>query len=221
MPTLLTILACLFSFSVHANVDLSKLTREQREQLYKGEFVLTTTAVKDAPWPVVTVYRLIDHADALSFGAFFADFLEQPKYVPDLLKAKIHHENNPRDVQVQYEMHLPWPIPNAVYIHGHHLTWPTPGNLKVAWYLVESSVAQKVEGFSEFVSLDDKVLWHYQTFVHPKSSLASLFERSMQNDVLKSLEATLKAFLELREKNPKHLEAMIKVWQERFSNSTK
>ncbi len=181
---------------------------------------MQTNQIPDAPWPQVNVYALIPF-DALSFGAFFASFEAQPSYVPDLLKATIHHQNNPRDVQVAYEMHLPWPLANAVYIHGHHLSWPAPNELKIQWYLVESSVAEAVSGHAHFIARDDKTLWHYQTFVRPKSSLAGLFEGSMKNDVVTSLKATLKAYEQLKKDNPEKLEAMIDAWRSRFPNSTK
>jgi len=198
--------------------DLSHLSREERNRLYNGEFVLKTQKVKDAPWPRLTILRIIDSEPVL-FAAFFANFEEQINYVPKLIKAKELVGSNPLDVAVDYEMNLPWPLSNARYTHAHRLSWEEEKNyIKVEWYLVQSSVADHVEGFAEFFPYNQKTLWHYQAFVRPKSALAGFFSSNMQKDTLASLRATLEAF---KRSDKNLIDASTKLWRTRFKRSTK
>lgn len=205
----------------HASaLDLSHLDRKARERLFNGEFVMLTHEVAGASWPRLEILKLVD-SDVLSFGAFFADFEAQTTYIKDLIKAKNLPGTNPLDVHVDYEMRLPWPLSNAVYTHGHRLSWNEPNSLKVEWYIVKSSVAEEVTGSAEFINFNNKTLWHYQTFVRPKSVLAGFFSGSMQKDTLNSAKATVEAFESLRKNNPKQISEAVKKWRDRFKISTK
>lgn len=213
----ITLLLFVLTSKLHA-LDLSGLDHEQRQKLFNGEFVLVAHEVKDNPWPRLEIFKLVD-SDPLSIAAFFADFEEQIEYVPELLKAKIIN-SAPLDVQVAYEMNLPWPISNAVYTHGHQLSQPNKDQYKVAWYMINSSVAESVTGHAEFIGQGNRTLWHYQALVRPKSALAGLFSGTMKSDTLKSLSATLDAFELWRREKPAKLQQSIERWQKRFRNST-
>lgn len=210
----------LLAFNSYAQ-DLTKLSRGERERLYKGEFVMLTHEVDNAPWPRLEIFKIVE-SDPQSIAAFFADFEAQPEYVPNLLKAKIVKEDNPLDVHVDYEMHLPWPLSNAKYIHGHHLSGNSNDRFKVAWYLVSSSVTEELRGHAEFIGYgSNKTLWHYEAFVRPKSALAGLFEGTMKSDTIKTLEATHNHFKLWQQSNPTRLRHSIDLWQRRFKISTK
>lgn len=213
----LTLLLLILTQNLYA-LDLSKLDREQRDKLFKGEFVLLAHEVQDNPWPRLEIFKFVD-SDPLSIAAFFADFEEQTEYVPELVKAKIVN-SKPLDVQVAYEMNLPWPVPNAVYTHGHHLSSPAKDQYKVEWYLVSSTVAEAVNGHAEFIGQDGRTLWHYEALVRPKSALAGLFVGTMKSDTIKSLSATLNAFELWRREKPVKLKQSVERWQKRFKNST-
>lgn len=214
---LFTLLLIFLAHNLYA-IDLSKLDHEQREKLYKGEFVLLAHEVKDNPWPRLEIFKLID-SDPLSIAAFFADFEEQTGYVPDLVKAKIVN-TNPLDVHVAYEMNLPWPVSNAVYTHGHHLSEPDKNRYKVAWYLVSSTVADSVSGHAEFIGQGKRTLWYYEALVRPKSALAGLFKTTMKRDTIKTLSVTLDTFEHWQLKEPAKLQRSIERWRQRLKNST-
>ena len=203
-----------------ASVNLSNLDRDQKEKLFKGETVMLEEKVKDAPWPRLKIYRVID-ADTESFAAFFADFERQKDYIPNLIKSKITNGDGSNNIDVSYEMNLPWPIPNAVYLHGHTIKKLGQDHFQISWYVVESSVAQKVIGQSDFVKFKDKTLWYYENFTLPKSSLAGLFEGSMKVDTKASLDATLEAFRKDKNDNPAKLQKSLTLWLKRFLDSTK
>lgn len=204
----------------HANIDLSRLDRSQRDDLYSGKMILLTQTIENAVWPKLEIFSFVK-ASPLELVSFFTNFEAQRNYIPELLHSKIINQSDPLDIHVEYEMNLPWPIPNARYTHGHRLSRVSPKHYNVSWYMIKSSVANKVEGSSDFIAFEDKTLWHYQSLVEPESALAGLFSSSMQADTLKSLEETRAAFLHAKSKNPEQIEKAVETLLQRFSNSTK
>ncbi len=205
---------------VQAAVSLSQLDRTQRDKLFKGETIMLEEQVENAPWPRLKIFRLVD-ANVEDFAAFFTDFERQKTYIPNLVKSKVTKENGIQSVEVSYELNLPWPISNAIYLHGHAITKMSTDHYKVSWHVIKSSVADQVTGLSEFVKFKDKTLWYYENFTLPKSGLAGLFEGSMKVDTMASLDATLKAFMNDRMNNPDKLKHSLEIWRKRLLDSTK
>ena len=99
-------------------------------------------------------------------------------------------------------MDMPWPVPNSEYVHGHILK-REGDEYTVSWYLVESDSAEVVKGKAIFVPWNGGTLMKYQAFVRPKSFFAGLFESTMQEDVRKSLIATIEAAQKFKNSSPK------------------
>ncbi len=203
-----------------ADIDISGLDRNQRDKLFRGQMVMLEEKVENAPWPKLKFYKLLD-ADIEEFSAYFSDFASQKDYIPNLVKSEIITEEAPLKIDVKYELDLPWPLSNAKYVNTHKIEKLQDNHYIVSWKSLESSVADDVTGYSEFVRFNNKTLWYYENFTRPKSILAGLFEGSMKFDTGKSLEVTAQSFESLKQDNPAKLQESINLWRKRVSNSTK
>jgi len=203
-----------------ANIDISGLHRSMRDKLFRGQMVMLEETVKNAPWPRLKFYKLLD-ADIEEFAAFFSDFASQKDYVPNLIKSEIIAEEPPLKIDIKYELDLPWPLSNAKYVNTHKIEKVQDNHYKISWKSIESSVADELFGYAEFVRFNNKTLWYYENFTRPKSSLAGLFEGSMKFDTGKSLEVTVQSFESLKRDNPAKLQQSLNLWRKRVSHSTK
>ena len=191
-----------------------------RDKLFTGKMIMLEEKIENAAWPRIKFYKLLE-VDTEEFAAFFSDFASQKDYVPNLITSEVVSENSPDKVDVKYELNLPWPLSNAKYLHSHKIEVLKEHHFKVSWLMLESTVADEVQGYAEFVKFNNKTLWYYENFTRPKSSLAGLFEGSMKFDTGKSLEITVQAFESLKRDNSAKLQQSINLWRKRVSNSTK
>jgi hypothetical protein len=182
----------LFSSTTYAQESvISQLSKQELELINKNEFVIKETKIKDRPWPEVTLYSVIN-ASALESIALFSAFDKQKDYIPGLLQSSVVKQVNPVEIHTQYKMNMPWPLSDAVYIHGSVL-----GRLKknlssyyLKWYLVSSNVHRSVKGEAIFESYGKKTIMRYKSLIHPKSVFASLIKSTMMKDLKSSLMAT-------------------------------
>jgi hypothetical protein len=191
MRTLITTIFILLHLSTLAE-NLG--TDEQRVILEKG-YITATKKVDDATWPEVIIKSLIK-TTPLTAVAIFAAYDYQKNYVPGLLKSKIHKVTSPTQIQVSYELKMPWPLSNGVYINDHKLSSPHQGSYKVSWKNISNSSAKDVNGSATFLPFPGKkgyTLMTYRNHVVPDSMFAGVLRKLMVKDVEKSISATVKA----------------------------
>lgn len=191
MKTIIAITYTLFHLSSFAE----NLSTAERGVILKQGFITSLKKVEDAVWPEITIKSIIK-TPPLTAVAIFAAYDYQKNYVPGLLKSKIHKVVSPTQIQVAYELKMPWPISNGVYINDHKLTSPHQGNYKVSWKSVSNSTAKDVEGsatFLPFPGLKGFTLMTYKNRVVPDSVFAGILKKLMVKDVEKSLKATVEA----------------------------
>lgn len=158
------------------------------ERLSAGEdLILETQEVSGASWPKITAYLLID-APALNSMALFAAYDDQKNYVPNVIVSKPIKERGPLSVDIQYELNLPWPIPNSKYTHGHLIEKKEDEQIyQIKWWMIESTSASDVQGSATFFKHEQKTVMKYISLVTPTSSFASLLEKTMLKDVEQTL----------------------------------
>ena len=200
---MVTLLSATYT-GVYANVLVSiekELTLEELKSLNNGELILKTEEVKDSPWPIITYYALVN-ATPLDCIALFAGYDIQKDYVPKVIKSKPIKHITSTDVLTEYELSIPFPLPNAHYVHGakifHH-----GSDYETQWYMVESSSAEVVNGSAYFKDFSGKTLFKYRSFIKPKSALGSFVKSFMLKDIKTTITAIV-AFIEKskRENSP-------------------
>jgi hypothetical protein len=158
------------------------------ETLKKRDFVVKKKNVNKSAWPELTIYFMVD-ATPLETLALFIAYEHQKNYVPGLIKSDVIKQPSPLEIHTEYEMNMPWPIPNSKYVHASHLKQLDNDTYRMEWYMIKSNSADIVKGYAEFYPRDGKTIFKYQSFINPKSFLAGLFKKTMIKDVQTSLEA--------------------------------
>ncbi|MCK6595648.1 MAG: hypothetical protein L6Q33_10635 [Bacteriovoracaceae bacterium] len=169
---------------------LTSLNAEELIKLKKGEVVTVTfpsEEFKNAPWPVVKVYQLID-ATPLQAVSLFGALDYQEKYIPKTLKSDPIKHISSTEVLTEYEIEVPFPLQNATHVHGSLLK-KLPNGHELSWYRVSSNSTEEAKGFARFTSHENKTLMEYQTFIIPKSIFGALVKKIMVKDVTNTVVA--------------------------------
>ena len=196
-----TCLVTLFSITnVWAQNLESELGPADLKAVSAREFVLKTRDVEGSVWPEITYYAIIE-ATPLESVAVFAAYDAQKDYVPNIIKSTPIKHVTATDVLTDYELHMPFPIPNAKYIHGAKI-FKHKNDYEVEWYMVESSSAEIVKGSVYFQSYEGKTLMKYKSYVKPKSVFGSFVKKAMLSDVLKSITAIRNFTEKSKRENP-------------------
>lgn len=189
-----TCLVTLFSATyVWAQNLETELNQADLKAVTAREFVLKTRELPESVWPEITYYAIVE-ATPLEAAGVFAAYDAQKDYVPNVIKSTVVKHVTATDVLTDYELHMPFPIPNAKYIHGAKI-FKHKNDYEVQWYMVESSSAEEVQGSVYFQSYEGKTLMRYRSYVKPKSVFGSFVKKAMFKDVLKSITA-IRIFIE-------------------------
>lgn len=189
-PTIFITFFSFFMVSMASAHSLSSLSTEELIKLKKGEVLTVTFAseeFKNAPWPVVKVYQLID-ATPLQAVSIFGALDYQEKYVPKTLKSDPIKHLSSTEVLTEYEIEVPFPLQNAIHVHGSILKKITNGH-ELSWYRVSSNSTEEAKGFARFTAYENKTLMEYQTFIIPKSIFGALVKKIMVKDVTNTVTA--------------------------------
>ena len=171
----------------------SELSEAEMKELMDRKFVIRTKEVPGSPWPEITYYALINASPLESIG-LFAAYDIQKEYTPNILKSTPVKHVSPTDVHTEYELHIPFPLSNAHYVHGARI-FKHESDYEIEWYMVESSSSEDVHGGAYFQNANGKTLLRYRTYVKPKSIFGSLVKKMMLKDVEKSIVA-IRDFIE-------------------------
>ncbi len=202
----------LFTFSLFSQPAFSNenftLNNSDHEMLKNGELVLRKKNIEGAPWPEITVFSLVDATPEESMGIFYA-YHEHKDFIPDLLYSIPSKYISPLDLHIRFEMKIPWPLKNSRYITGNKLSLYGERGYRIDWYHVLSTSSKTTRGTVIFTPLNEKTLFIYRTFVHPKSKLAGIFKKKMAKEVRRSVRAIVGRIESVRNKNRERIPAYI------------
>lgn len=192
-------LLLLLSFSVRSLLAFETLSPENKAIFERDGIVILTENIEGLTWPKVSAFLKIKSAPKQAM-ALFAAYDDQKNYVPNVLISKPVKEHNPLAVDVEYELYMPWPIPNGRYIHGHEIKKELDAEIyQINWWMNQSTIAEKVEGSAVFSPLNEGSLLKYESLVVPKSSLAIFLKNTMLKDVEKTLRE-IRLYIEINQK---------------------
>lgn len=179
---------------INPEKELSRLSKEEHASLEALDYIFKTEDIDNSPWPVITYYKIL-RASPLASAGLFAAYDIQKDYVPNILQSEPIKHISPTDVHTRYELKIPFPLPNAHYVHGARI-FKYDNDYEVSWYLVESSSALEVRGSAYFKQHSLGSILIYQSYVKPKSIFANLVKKMMFKDV----ETSIKAIVDFTEK---------------------
>ncbi|MBT3586944.1 MAG: hypothetical protein HN509_18680 [Halobacteriovoraceae bacterium] len=177
----------LCQLTLAAPIDpLAELGQAELKELKLAKMIFKTQKVADSPWPRLKIFQQLEGRPLQAIGIFSA-YEYQTEYIPNLILSKVIKVISAVEVHTQYEMKMPWPLPNGRYVNGHKLEKLGPNSFRLNWYLVRSNSASETTGSASFYPLGDKTVMVYSSYIRPKSFLAPLFRGFFYKDTKASI----------------------------------
>jgi hypothetical protein len=179
----------------------TELSPSEIVKLKNNELILKIKEVEKSAWPELTVFVLVDSTPLESMGIFSAlDY--QHVYVPNVISSRPIKNISATEILTEYEMHVPFPLPNAIYTHGSIIN-KYEDDYELTWYMVKSTSTEEVKGSAYFTQFQGKTLFRYKSFIRPKSMFGALVKSIMVSDVKKTIMAIRAHIIKLKnEKSP-------------------
>lgn len=189
-----------FHSGAFAEINVSlELNRDEINRLEKGELIQIVKPVEDSSWPLVIQYILIKATPLESMGIFSAlDY--QQVYVPNMLRSKPVKHISAVEVLTEYEMHVPFPLSNALYTHGS-VVHQHGSDYELTWYKVKSTSTEEVAGSAYFTQYKNSTLFRYRSYIKPKSIFGNVVKKIMLKDIKKSVESIRNHIEKLKNEN--------------------
>ena len=186
--TFYTIFFFIFSLSCIAAPTLNQV---DKEQLSKGLMVTKVEWIEGHIWPEVTVFTLLKHSPKQNLDVFL-DFETHKNYIPDMVESKIVKRVSQNQLQVYFEMSMPWPVKKTNHTTNNVITKNSDGSYTLKWNLVEGKMLKATDGYMNFSTYEGKTLLTYVSLIVPNSSLASMFKNRVADDVEKTVKVISK-----------------------------
>ncbi|MCK9589379.1 MAG: SRPBCC family protein [Terrimicrobiaceae bacterium] len=169
LPAVLA-LALFLSASLHADL-VKEVPKSQRDELAEGQTVVKSTDIPGAPWPQLSLYRVVN-APPDVVSNLFTDYDAAPSYTPGLLQAQVIATNPDGTKDVRYTVKVPV-IQRTSYVVRN--TYQKQGdNFTVSWKLIQSPLAKKSDGSLRIEPYDgDRTLMCYTNLCVPIANLVA------------------------------------------------
>lgn len=167
------------------------LSQGEIDQLAKGQMVTKVEWKEGYIWPEVTVYNLLKHSPKQNLDVFL-DFESHKNYIPDMLESKVVKRVSQNQLQVYFEMSMPWPVKKTNHTTNNLITKENDGSYILKWNLVEGKMLKATDGYMKFSPYQGKTLLTYVSLIVPNSSLAGMFKNRVAEDVEKTVKVISK-----------------------------
>ncbi len=152
--------------------DLTKeVPRADRADLAAGQTVVVSTPVAGAPWPKLSLYRVVNAPPDI-VSNLFTDYAAAPRYIPGMLSAKVIATNPDGTKDVSYTVKVPvlqktsYVVRNTFAQNGQTYT--------VSWKLLQSSMAKSSDGSLRIEPYDDgRTILCYSNLCVPVTNLVA------------------------------------------------
>jgi hypothetical protein len=122
---------------------LSEVPKGDRGALLAGRTVVRSAEVTGAPWPELSLYRIVNAPPAV-VADLFTDYKAAPSYQPSLIAADVIATNADGSRDVRYTVRVPV-IQKTSYVVRNY--YERQGDLfTVRWKLLKSPVAKSSDG---------------------------------------------------------------------------
>ena len=165
---------------------LDPMTPSEKVELEKGSMVKKVVWKEGYVWPEVTILVLLNHAPKDNMNEFL-DFNKHKTFIPDMVESKIVKKISPNEMNVYFEMVMPWPVNKTSHVTNNVVTHNTDGSSTLTWNLVKADMLKQTDGYMTFSPYEGKTLLTYVSFIVPNSSFAGMFKNRVASDVEKSV----------------------------------
>ena len=141
MKTIFVVLL-FFASSVFADI-VREVPKSQRAALAGGQTVVKSTDIEGAPWPQLSLYRVVNARPSV-VSDLFTDYNSAPSYTPGIISAQLIANNPDGTKDVRYTVKVPilqkinYTVRNTYASSGETYT--------VSWKLIQSPLAKQSDG---------------------------------------------------------------------------
>ena len=182
MKPFLLLFSLIFSLSSFATRN--DLTPQELNNLQKGQSVKRVMNLKGKDWPQVTIMMIIPHSPKQNMDVF-KNFESHKNFIPDLIKSEIIRKISEKEIDVAFEMKMPWPLSKSVYSSKHFIEEKGEDRL-LSWKLIKSNQMKASEGKVIVETFEGKTLFTYTNHITPDSSFAGMFKDRVEGDIEKT-----------------------------------
>ena len=151
---------------------LDDLTRDQRQELEKGELIVREQDIPGKPWPRVRIYKRINAAPE-EVAAVFFDYDQAKTYIPDVLESKISKKVSPSVMEVDYAVEVPI-LADEAYTARNEMIELGRG-YRVSWTLLRALQTKAAEGNLLIEPFENGTsVIRYTNLVTPSSGMAKI-----------------------------------------------
>jgi hypothetical protein len=163
---------CILLFGASVLADMVKeVPKSQRDELAEGQTIVKSTDVAGAPWPQLSLYRVVN-APPRVVSELFTDYDAAPSYTPGILSARVIANNSDGTKDVRYTVKVPvlqkisYTVRNTYASSGQSYT--------VSWKLLQSPLAKQSDGSLRIEPYDgDRTLLCYTNLCVPITNLVA------------------------------------------------
>ena len=145
------------------------MTPSEKVELEKGSMVKKVVWKEGYVWPEVTILVLLNHAPKDNMNEFL-DFNKHKTFIPDMVESKIVKKISPNEMNVYFEMVMPWPVNKTSHVTNNVVTHKPDGSSTLTWNLVKADMLKQTDGHMTFSPYEGKTLLTYVSFIVPNSS---------------------------------------------------
>lgn len=159
------------SFSYLSASLLKEVPPADSQELENGQTVITTKDIPGAPWPRLSLYRVVN-APPQVVADLFSDYSAAPSYIPGMLDAKVVATNADGTKDVRYTVKMPI-IQKTSYVVRN--TFVKAGqSYIVSWKLLKSPIAKSSDGSLRIEPYSDgRTLMCYTNLLIPITNLVA------------------------------------------------
>lgn len=166
--------------------SMVSLTPAEKQQLSQGQMVKKVIWKEGHVWPEVKILTVLPHNPQDNLNTFL-DFETHKTYIPDMLESRIIKKVSPKQMQVYFEMEMPWPVKKTSHVTNNIVTSNEDGSYTLKWNLVKADMLKATDGYMSFHPYEGKTLLEYVSLIVPNSSFAVMFKDRVATDVEKSV----------------------------------
>lgn len=163
---------CVLFFASSVFADMVKeVPKSQRDELAEGQTVVKSLDVAGAPWPQLSLYRVVNARPSV-VSDLFTDYDSAPTYTPGILSAQVIANNSDGTKDVRYTVKVPilqkinYTVRNTYSNSGETYT--------VSWKLLQSPLAKQSDGSLRVEPYDgDRTLLCYTNLCVPVTNLVA------------------------------------------------
>lgn len=155
---------------VHADL-LREVPRGDRDELNEGRTVVMSSEVAGAPWPKLSLYRVVN-APPEVVADLFTDYDAAPSYTPGLLGASVVKTNSDGSKDVRYTVKVP--VLGRINYTVRNTYTRSGQDFAVSWRLLQSPLAKSSDGSLRIEPYDDgRTILCYSNLCVPITNLVA------------------------------------------------